>query len=476
MSNKEEFGCVCFNPFGCYCVSKPKRQKPNTRGYRKITSCGITYEGETKDMFFGRCREGYGKTIFEDGEYFQGDWREHKIKQTRKIKKIPLDNAEDIFLQNINDYDKIDKKTFPQQQTKKNKIYVNITKGEKLPQKSANEKDHLKIIYSDHGNSNLLLKHPICDLPNANGRKSYYISNITCGGAFVDENRDNLIEKIEEKIKGTNTIGFFSHVDKQYSVVYEPSIDKDGRIGTKRAFASKQGADVNDEYFNTHKDEFFHYYCILNEGERQNVYKIPHQLCYWRETLIDDKNTSDKNKYPNKFMEALDNLKQGKSFKFTTKAQVDIGDKFVEQNTEITISGKIEKVEVITHDVRVPRIKVVQSEYQSESQSINNISSTYNNKNNNINNSNISDIDDEIKEINNANNKNSVDELDDDENELDDDEIKALDEDMKSVKVPFVDWENINDSNITTVVNKHRTNIKNNTITNRGNGECLSNH
>ena len=314
------------------------------------------------------------------------------------------------------------------------------------------------------------MDHPICDLPNANGRKSYYISVTSCSGAFVDKNGDNLIEKIEEKIKGTNTIGFFSHVDKQYGIVYNPSIDKDGRIGTKRALTSKQGVDVNDEYFNTHKDEFFHYYCILNEGERQNVYKIPHKLCYWRETLMDDKNTSDKNKYPNKFMETLDNLKQGKSFTFTTKAQVDIGNKFVEQNTEITISGKIEKVEVITHDVRVPRIKVVQSEYQSESQSINNISSTYNNKNNNINNSNISDIDDEIKEINNTNNQNSVD-------ELDDNEIKALDENMKYVvKVPFAQLPNLNDLNIITVVNEYKANIKNNTITNRGNGKYLPNH
>ena len=112
MSNKEEFESGCFNPLFCYVVNKPRKKPPNTHGYRQIKYCNGTYTGETKDKFFGRCREGYGKTIFEDGEYFQGDWREHKIKQTRKIKKIPLDNAEDIFLQNINDYDKIDKKTF----------------------------------------------------------------------------------------------------------------------------------------------------------------------------------------------------------------------------------------------------------------------------------------------------------------------------------------------------------------------------
>ena len=347
---------------------------------------------------------------------------------------------------------------------KKNKKYIKIAKGEKLPQKSANEKDHLKITYSDHGSIKwLLLMHPICDLPNANGRKSYYISVISCHGAFVDVNEDNLIDKIKEKIKGTNTIGFFSRVDKQYSILYTSSIDKDGRIGTKRAFASEQGVNVNDEYFNTHKDEFFHYYCILNEGESQNVYKIPHQLCYWRETLIDDTNTSNAKQYPNKFMEALDNLKQGKSFKFTTKAQVDTGDKFVEQNTEITISGKIEKVEVITHDVKEPRIEVVQSEYQSKNQSINNISSTYNNKNNN---NSVDELDDNEEELDDNDN----------ENELDNDDMEALDEDMTSVEVPFMDRANMNDSNITTVVNKHRAIIKNNTITNLCNEECLPNH
>ena len=407
MSNKEEFESGCFNPLFCYVVNKPRKKPPNTHGYRQIKYCNGTYTGETKDKFFGRCREGHGTYKYKDGAVFEGEYKEGKIKQNRTIKKIPLNNAENIFLQNIED-SKEDKECFTQQNTKKNKTYVDITKGEEVPQENTNKKDHLKIIYSDHGSINwLLLTHPICDLPNANGRKSYYISVTSCHGAFVDKNGDDLIEKIEEKIKGTNTIGFFSHVDKQYSIVYEPSIDKDGRIGTKRAFASKQGADVNDEYFNTHKDEFFHYYCILNEGESQNVYKIPHQLCYWRETLINDKNTSDKNKYPNKFMEALDNLKQGKSFTFTTKAQVDIGDKFVEQNTEITISGKIEKVKVITHDVIVPKIKVVQSEYQSGSQSINNIKSVHNINNNNITNNENKDSDDELSDTD----KEALDEL-----------------------------------------------------------------
>ena len=442
-------------------------------GYGKYTyKSGDVFEGKYKGGF----REGYGKYTYKSGDVFEGEWREDKIKQNRTIKKIPLNNAENILLQNIEDTE-TDKEYFTEQNTKKYKSYIDITKNEKVPQENINKKDHLKIIYSDHGiQGSRKLNKQIRDLPNANGRKSYYISDSACLGAFVDPDDNNLIDKIKEKIKGTDAVGFFSHIlNKNNTCGLQPTIDKNNQIGLKRTISRKGGVYVNDEYFNEHKDEYIRYYCIINEGNEQNIYQIPHQLCYWRETLIDDKDTSDKNKYPNKFMEALDNLKQEKSFTFTTRAQVDIGDKFVEQNTEITISGKIEKVEVITHDVIVPKIKVVQSEYQSGSQSINNISSTYNNKNNNINNSNISDIDDKIKEINNANNKNSVDELDDDENELDDNEIKALDEDMKPVKVPS-HLPNLNNLNITTVVNKHRANIKNNTITNRGNGECLPNH
>ncbi|GEM_PF-5876592 len=100
---------------------------------------------------------------------------------------------------------------------------------------------------------------------------------------------------------------------------------------------------VNNEVFN--KDDYFDYYCILNEQHEgrtvQKICKIPQQLCYWREALIDDKKTRD-GKYPNKFMEALDDLKSGKSYKFTTKAFVDEGgDKMVLKQIEITIKGTV---------------------------------------------------------------------------------------------------------------------------------------
>ena len=377
-------------------------------GHGKYTyESGNAYEGKWK----GGVREGYGKMTFNNGDVFEGEWKGGKIKQNRTIKKIPLDNAENILLQNIEDIEttKTDKEYFTEQNTKKNKSYIDITKNEKVPQENTNKKDHLKIIYSDHGiQGSRKLNKPISDLPNANGRKSYYISDSACLGAFVDPDDNNLIDKIKEKIKGTDAVGFFSHIlNKNNTCGLQPTIDKNNQIGLKRTISRKGGVYVNDEYFNEHKDEYIRYYCIINEGNEQNIYKIPHQLCYWRETLIDDKHTSDKHKYPNKFMEALDNLKQGKSFTFTTKAQVDIGDKFVEQNTEITISGKIEKVEVITHDVIVPRIKVVQSEYQSKNQSINNIKSVHNINNNNITNNENKDSDDELSDTD----KEALDEL-----------------------------------------------------------------
>ena len=119
MSNKEEFECGCFNPLGCYTVKKPRKPRPNQRGYRQIIGCKNIYEGETKDNGLIRKLDGHGKLIFKDKDYFQGDWKESKIKQTRKIKKIPLDNAEDIFLQNINPIYDMDKDTFNEQNTKK---------------------------------------------------------------------------------------------------------------------------------------------------------------------------------------------------------------------------------------------------------------------------------------------------------------------------------------------------------------------
>ena len=165
-------------------------------GYGKMTyENGDVYEGEWKKDV----REGYGKYTYKSGDACEGEYKEGKIKQNRTIKKIPLDNAENIFLQNIEDIE-TDKEYFTQQNTKKNKTYVDITKGEKVPQENTNKKDHLKIIYSDHGilPSNCL-KQPIRDLPNANGRKSYYISDSACFGAFVDPDGNNLIDNIKKK-------------------------------------------------------------------------------------------------------------------------------------------------------------------------------------------------------------------------------------------------------------------------------------
>ena len=465
-SDSEDFGCGCFNPFSCYVVSKPRKKKPNKRGYRKITYGGCMYIGETKDKIIYRVKHGHGKTFF-DRDYEEGDYEENKTKQTRKIKKIPLDNAENVYLENI-EHLSSDERRFTKQHTKNNKKYVDMTKGKKPPKESENKKDHLKIMYSDHGDRRLSLSHQICDLPNANGRKSYYISDIACEGSFDDIYGDNLVYKIKEKIKGTDAVGFFSHVDKKYSLTVSTTIDKNGNLGLKRSPCSQQGANVNDEYFNTHKDEFFHYYCIINEGGAQNVYKIPHKLCYWREALIDDTNTSDPNKYPNKFMEALDNLKQGKPFTFKTRAQVDVGDKLEEKDdVEIEISGKAKMADVCYRFYFCPpEIKTI----QSEKQSISNINSIYNNEDERDATNALDALKNTIKELDDKkdiddiinNNKDISDEISSNVEEAPDENIGAQ--------------QLLNRYNFTTSSNINTESAENNTITNRRNDNDLPNH
>ena len=343
-------------------------------------------------------------------------------------------------------------------------------------------------MYSDHGDRyDSYLDKPICDLPNANGRKSYYISNMACHGRFIGKNDDlidnfddsddfvdessryNLIDKIKDNIKGTNAIGFFSHVDEKHTVSFKETMDKNGNIGSKRTphSNSKQRVNVNDEYFNTHKDEFFHYYCIINEGGAQNVYKIPHKLCYWREALIDDTNTSDPNKYPNKFMEALDNLKQGKPFTFKTRAQVDVGDKLEEKDdVEIEISGKAKMADVCYRFYFCPpEIKTI----QSEKQSISNINSIYNNEDERdatnaldaLKNT-IKELDDkkDIDDVINNNNKDISDEISSNVEEAPDENIGAQ--------------QLLNRYNFTTSSNINTENAENNTITNRRNSNDLN--
>ena len=93
-----------------------------------------------------------------------------------------------------------------------------------------------------------------------------------------------------------------------------------------------------------YKDEDFEYYCILNEKGKKNIYKIPADLCYWREDLIDK----------GIFQEAFEALKSGKNYSFTTDVR-DNGK--VIKNKEITISlnKNIEKIKPV-------EIKPIESE------------------------------------------------------------------------------------------------------------------
>ncbi|MBQ7552054.1 MAG: hypothetical protein IJT15_01220 [Rickettsiales bacterium] len=492
MSNSEDFESGCFNPFCCYVENKPRKKKPH--GYRKIKYCNGTYIGDTKDTFFGRCREGhgkytyengdvydgdwkgdvkegrgtytykdlgvyegewkkgvregYGKMTYEDGDVYKGDWKgdvkegrgkitfkngsaydgdwkndkwegygkltyengdfyegnwkndklegygkftfkdgrsytadlkQNYIKQNRTIKKIPLDNAENIFLQQTDHWD--DEEKFTKQNTKKYKTYFEARQYKGLQQENTNQKDHvkdhLKIMYCDHGQPKAhWLRKRICKLPNADGRKSYYISNAACFGAFDDRYNNNLVNKIKENIKGTDAVGFFSHIlSNNNTCTIQSTIDKNNKIGLKRVPCCKNGLCVNDTSFNKNKDKYIRYYVILNEGEEQNIYQIPRDLCYWREVLIDDTETSDTEQYKNKFMEAVACLKAGRSFTFKTRAQVEVDGKLVKKYKTITISGEMKKVEI--KDIIEAQKLDDESKKRKDNSPINNISSSY---------------------------------------------------------------------------------------------------
>ena len=179
----------------------------------------------------------------------------------------------------------------------------------------------------------------------------------------------------KKKIKGTDAVGFFSHARDGYVVFIKDTIDKNNQIGLKRVPCCKDGVYANDKHFNEHKDDYIRYFVILNEGNEQNIYQIPRDLCYWREVLIDDTETSDTEQYKNKFMEAVACLKAGRSFTFKTRAQVEVDGKLVKKYKTITISGEVKKVEI--NDIIEEKLEKQEKEFNG-----NNINQNEKNKDN----------------------------------------------------------------------------------------------
>ena len=251
-------------------------------------------------------------------------------------------NTENVFLQKAEDGIEEDRKNFNQNNQKYNKSYIDLNKQEKYENLESTF-DHLKVIYSDHGNARRALTGALSenDFPGAKNRKSYYISDFACRGGFYDESDSNinLINVLKNKINNTDTIGFFSHAKVDYNVACKQSIDRNGNRGTRRLPNNKNGVFVTGDKYN--KEDYFDYFCILNEKENnetlQRIYKIPQQLCYWREALIDS----------GEFMTAFKALQNGETYQFETDALVsDDSGKLVSERTTITIQGTVQEVEV----------------------------------------------------------------------------------------------------------------------------------
>ena len=343
-SNNEDSGTGCGNIFRCF--EEPKKRKRNENNYGEHKTVRLD------KLVFNSDLQGKIKYIRDDGTGFQGIFEEGNLRDYRKIKKQPNNNSEEYMLKNLQPGDilnvYIGKVNFFNKTNKKNLQYVDVRDRKNYkPQKDT--KKHLKVIYGAHGLSNGYLDEKVGQFcfPNADNRRSYYLSSYACYGAFVRPHVNNsltLLDVVKNKIsKNQNCIGFFSKLKKDFQTCVIATIDKNGIEGQRRVPVNTNFPTVNNEVFN--KDKYFDYYCIVNEPHEgnitQKIYKIPQQLCYWRETLIDDKKTRD-GKYPNKFMEALDDLKSGKSYKFTTKAFVDEGgDKMVLKQIEITIKGTV---------------------------------------------------------------------------------------------------------------------------------------
>ena len=231
--------------------------------------------------------------------------------------------------------------------------------------------EHIKISYEDHGDGRRKLEQTInkdlfTNIVNTD-TKSFYISSNACRGGFYDKNKTTLFDIVKEQIKDKDCIGFVSLMKQEYSNTIQNTINDKRETVVKRMPVNEQGVNVEDVYYN--KDKYFEYYCIINEKNKetgkkeQNIYKIPSQLCYWREDLIDKKNE----KYGNKFMEAFNVLKEKteKNDKIHdyifNNDNVELEGKNVE-NFNIVINGKINKVEI--KELTKPKIKTDYTQYE----------------------------------------------------------------------------------------------------------------
>ena len=333
----------------------------------KAEGYGIVYHSDGREYSGNFCNhqlEGDGYFICSSKDRFRCNWQQYKVVDYKKIKKINNDNTEEIALHYVKDYAEKDRSTFETAKRKTNKNFINLNNNERYTQIKPSIK-HIKIRYHEHGDWQRNLIKDIAtkqNFPDATDKKSYYISSMACHGGFYGANdKQSFFNIIKDKISNEkDCIGFFSHAKQAYKVLYRKTIDKNGNFGARRVPVNNDSNTIihaNDEKFN--KDDYFDYYCILNEKNEsdkteQHIYKIPSQLCYWREDLIDN----------GQFMEAFKALKEHGTYSFKTKALVDEGKETLieKEQYDIKINGKIQEVEIVEGKDQTLTIKNISSD------------------------------------------------------------------------------------------------------------------
>ena len=322
---------------------------------------GAKYDGYWKNGDY----EGKGKYIGNNGDRHEGDWKDGKIVKKRKIGKTEQTKSKQtkMFYQ-INELDS--SKTIKQEEYK---ILQTIDQQNEFIKNKQDIilNEHIKISYDDHGGKDGSLQANInkdlfTNIVNED-TKSFYISSNACCGGFYDENKTTLFDIVKEQIKDKDCIGFVSLVKQEYSNTIKSTINDKGETGAKRIPNNQKGVNVEDVYKN--KDEYFEYYCIINEKNKetglieQNIYQVPYQLCYWREDLIEQKDET----YSNKFIAALTALKEGKPYSFTT--DVDENGKQMQKEITISLNKNIEKIKPVEiKEVTKPKIKTDYTQYE----------------------------------------------------------------------------------------------------------------
>jgi len=299
---------------------------------------GVQAEGS----FFNGVKEGKVEYKYIDGDRFIDQYHTgYNVSKKDKIKKEQS---------NLIIFDETDVKEEANRIETRKVKYFDVNKDKKKIKKETYEqkKDkHVKIIIVKHGYFNespWVFDRSICfgeDIDNDTVKylnsfkenkdiKSFYISSHACKGALSNLNGYSVKDIIEDVVKNTNNcIGFVSFAVSEYGISSQNVINKNSKIGLKRFITNKpndkSGYLYHQQYVDLNKDHFFKYYCCLKHDNKIKFLQIPHDLCYWREYLIDN----------GLFKDALDTVIKDEPYTFKYK-YVEEGE---QKEKEITISN-----------------------------------------------------------------------------------------------------------------------------------------